>query len=78
MKELRLTLDCNEIGFKGIERSTNVFHSTVINWVKEASSRILEENYEIPKIAQLEELQTFVSKKNKVWLWSGRIRVLVC
>lgn len=54
------------MGFRGIERSTKVCHNTVINWVKEASSQIPDENYEIPETAQLDELQTFVgSKKTK-------------
>ena len=62
------------MGFRGIERSTGVCHNTVINWVKEASSQIPEENYEIFETAQIDELyakryplgQTFVgSKKTK-------------
>ena len=66
VKKHCLTLYCNGMGFRGIERSTGVYHNTVINWVKEASSQIPEENYEIPKTAQLDELQTFVgSKKTK-------------
>ena len=48
------------MGFIGIERSTEVCHNTVINWVREVSSRIPEENYEISETVQLDELQTFV------------------
>ena len=65
VKEHCLTLYCNGMGFRGIERSTGVCHNTVINWVKEVSSQI-DENCEIPETAQLDELQTFVgSKKTK-------------
>ena len=49
---------------RGIERSTGVCHNTVINWVKEVSSQIPDENYEIPETAQLDELQTFVGSKS--------------
>ncbi|MGL5834489.1 MAG: IS1 family transposase [Waterburya sp.] len=49
VKEHCLTLYCNGMGFRGIERSTGVCHNTVINWVQEASSQIPDENYEIPQ-----------------------------
>ena len=66
VKEHCLTLYCNGMGFRGIERSTGVCHNTVINWVKQAASQVPEENYEIPETSQLDELQTFVgSKKTK-------------
>lgn len=58
------------MGFRGIERSTGVCHNTVINWVKQAEALLPDgEDYEIPETAQLEELQTFVGSKNKIWLW---------
>ena len=69
-----LTLYCNGMGFRGIERSTGVCHNTVINWVKQAALRIPQDNYEIPETSQIDELyaeryplgQTFVgSKKTK-------------
>ena len=61
-----MTLYCNGIDFRGIERSTGVCHNTVINWVKEVLSQIPDENYEITETAQLDELQTFIgSKKTK-------------
>lgn len=40
-----------------------VCHNTVINWVKQVSSRITEENYAIPETCQVDELQTFVGSK---------------
>ncbi len=36
----------------------------VINWAKQAQQAIADEDYEIPKTAQLDELQTFVGSKN--------------
>lgn len=66
VKKHCLTLYCNGMGFRGIERSTGVCHNTVINWVKQVAQQIPDENYEIPQTAQLDELQTFVgSKKTK-------------
>ena len=40
-----LTLYCNGLGFRAIERSTGVCHNTVINWVKLAASQVPFENY---------------------------------
>jgi len=49
-------------GFRRIERLTGISHNTVINWVKQAASCISSEpDYEeIPEIAQIDELQTYV------------------
>ncbi len=55
------------MGFRGIERSTGVCHNTVINWVKQAAATLPDppEVKEIPTIAQLDELQTFVQRKKQ-------------
>ena len=60
---LHLYLEGN--GFRGIERLTGVSHNTVINWVKKARNSLSTEPnyYEIPEIAQIDELQTYVAKK---------------
>ena len=58
-----LTLYCNGMGFRAIERSTGVCHNTVIYWVQQVSRKLPEENYEIPQTAQMDELQTFVGSK---------------
>ena len=59
------------MGLRGIERVTKIHHTTVMNWIREAGIKLpnaLEED-EIPEIAEIDELQTFVgSKKNKVWI----------
>jgi len=63
----------NGMGFRAIERVTNINHNTIINWVKQAARSLPDtpEYSEIPEIAEADELQTFVGcKKNKVWVWS--------
>jgi transposase-like protein len=66
VKEHCLKLYLNGMGFRAIERVTGVCHNTVINWVKQASQALPEEDYEIPESAQVDELQTFIgSKKSK-------------
>ena len=59
-------------GFRRIERLTGVSHNTVINWVKKVGNHLTPEpDYsEIPEIAEIDELQTYVGKKNKIWLWT--------
>ena len=60
------------MGFRAIERSTGICHNTVINWVTEASSRIPDENYEIPETAQLDELQTNICDVPRAKLWKSQ------
>jgi hypothetical protein len=57
----------NGIGFRAIERLTGVNHNTVINWVKEVAGKLPDppEHSEIPEVAQVDELETFVSKKKQ-------------
>ena len=54
-------------GFRRIERLTGVCHNTVINWVKKAGEQLPEQpDYnEIPEVAQVDELQTYVGKKKR-------------
>ena len=57
----------NGTGFRAIERQTGVNHNTVINWVKQAASPLSEaaQYSEIPEIAQVDELETFIAKKKQ-------------
>lgn len=74
IKEQCLTLYVNGNGFRAIERITGVNHNSIINWVRQAGLSLPDEpDYEeIPEVAQLDELQTFVgSKKNKIWVWTA-------
>lgn len=73
-KEICLRIYVNGMGFRAIERVTGVNHNTIINWVKLAATLLPDapEYEQIPEIAQVDELQTFVgSKKNKIWLWTA-------
>lgn len=60
----------NGIGFRAIERATGVNHNTVINWVKQAAVGLpsAPDYEEIPEITQVDELETSIGKKNKIWL----------
>ena len=65
----------NGMGLRGIERVTEIHHTTIIHWIREAGIKLpnAPEGEEIPEITEIDELQTFVgNKKNKVWIWSGR------
>ncbi len=44
VKEHCLSLYCNGLGFRAIERTTGVCHNTGINWVKQAATKVPEEN----------------------------------
>jgi hypothetical protein len=55
------------MGFRAIERVTGVNHNTVINWVKQVGAALPKapESSEIPKVTQVDELETFVGKKKQ-------------
>ncbi len=67
IKHRCLTMYVNGIGFRAIERLTGVNHNTVINWVKEVALKLPDapEHSEIPEVAQVDELETFVGKKKQ-------------
>ena len=67
MKQRCLTMYVNGIGFRAIERLTGVNHNTVINWVTEVALKLPDapEHSEIPEVAQVDELETFVGKKKQ-------------
>ena len=56
-------------GLPRIERLTGVSHNTVINWVKLAGlSRFQQPDYdEIPSVAPIDELPTFVGNKKTIF-----------
>lgn len=62
IQELCLKMYLNDSGFRAIERVIGVHHTTVINWVKKVAEGLPDAPYieEIPEIAQVDELQTFV------------------
>ena len=55
----------NGMGFRQIERCTDVSHNSVINWVKEAATQLPEfpPIDTIPEVGELDQLQAFVGSK---------------
>lgn len=73
IKQLCLKMYLNGMGLRGIERVTEIHHTTIMNWIKDAGLDLPDapEDSEIPEITEIDELQTFIgNKKNKVWLWT--------
>ena len=58
-------MNVNGNGFRGIERITGVRHNTQIDVVKQAAKEVptIPENYDIPEVAEIDELQTYVNEK---------------
>ncbi len=58
----------NGAGFRAIERTTGVHHTTIITWVKQVGE-LRPDAYTpdtVPEVGELDELETFVgSKKTK-------------
>jgi transposase len=55
----------NGMGFRAIERSTGVHHTTIIYWVKQLGIQLPDtpESDEIPEVGELDELETFIRSK---------------
>ncbi len=73
VKQLCLKMYLNGMGLRGIERVTEIHHTTIIHWIRDASLNLPDtpEEDEIPEITEIDELQTFVgNKKNKLWIWT--------
>ena len=65
-REHCLKMYVNGVGFRAIARITGINHNTIIRWVKKVALELpLAPNpQEIPEITEIDELQTFVGKKN--------------
>ena len=62
MKAIKLYVEGNS--FRSIARLLGVNHQSVANWVKEYSERLPKAQVpEKPKVAELDELFTFIGKK---------------
>ncbi len=62
------------LGLRGIERVTEIHHTTVMHWIRDAGHQLRDapETEDIPEITDLDELQTFVgNKRNKLWIGSA-------
>ena len=67
VRAMCLKMSVNGMGFRGIERVTDIHHTTVLNWVKQVGEH-LPDTYdpdEIPEVGELDELQTFVGSKKQ-------------
>ena len=53
------------MGFRAIERVTQVHHTTVTYWVKQLGAQLEDapEASDIPQVGELDELETFVGCK---------------
>lgn len=74
VKQLCIKMYLNGMGLRGIERVTDIHHTTVMHWVREAGLGLPDapESEEIPEITDLDELQTFVGNKgHKFWIWTA-------
>lgn len=67
VKQRCLKMYVNGSGFRAIERVMEVDHTTIIKWVKQAKALLPDapEPQQIPEVAQLDELQTFIGSKKK-------------
>ncbi len=65
VKRSCLKRSVNGVGFREIERVTDISHNSIINWVKQVAETLpdVPESEEIPEIAEVDELQMFVGQK---------------
>ncbi len=59
------------MGLRGIERVTEIHHTTILHWIRETGLSLpdVPESEGIPEITGLDELQTFVgNKRHKIWI----------
>lgn len=55
VKQLCIKMYLNGMGFRSIERVTEIHHTTIIDWVREAEAQLTEdEEAEPPKVAELD------------------------
>ena len=67
VRAMCLKMSVNGMGFRGIERVTDIHHTTVLNWVKQVGEHLpdTDDPDEIPEVGELDELQTFVGSKKQ-------------
>lgn len=48
----------NGMGLRGIERVTDIHHTTILHWIRKAGNEVADapDSEEIPEIAELDEL----------------------
>ena len=55
------------------ERIKGVHHTTLITWVR-LVGKLLPDAYDpevMPEVGEVDELQTYVKKTHKIWLWTA-------
>ena len=63
----------NGMGFRARERITGVSPTTIMDWVQLVVTLLPDADSAetIPEVGELDELETFVVKKNPIWLWTA-------
>ncbi len=63
----------NGMGLRGIERVTEIHHTTIMHWIRDAGLQLTDapESEEIPEVTDLDELQTYVGNKRNFWIWTA-------
>ena len=73
VRELCLKMYVNGMGFRAIERVTEIHHTTIIGWVKQAdlhweeiqASEERPEEPKYPEVGEVDKLHTFVGSKKR-------------
>jgi len=62
-----LEMYVNGMGFRAIEQVKKVHHTTIIHWVKQVGQVLPDAPHtqEIPEVTEVDELETFVGKKQQ-------------
>jgi transposase-like protein len=66
IKKKCLSMYANGMGFRAIERSEGVHHTSIINWVKQSNEILPIADYNpapVFKVGELDELETLVMSK---------------
>lgn len=76
MKRNALELYLEGLGFRSIGRILNVSHVAVYYWIKQFGEKITKlRNPENIKIVEMDEMHTYISKKNYCWIWIAVDRI---
>ncbi len=67
VKRLCLKMYVNGMGVRGISRVTDIAHTTILNWIEQSGERLPEfyDPKQHPQVGELDELETYVGKKQK-------------
>lgn len=72
VKKICREMYLNGMGFRAVERVTEIHHTTIRNWVKESAEGLPEDEEDHPIVAELDELQIYIGRKTDfLWLWTA-------